>query len=382
MSSLVDDIIKNKEAFLVLDRDKVQHKRPVVIDNHPDEVVERTRGYGDGQKPEDYLESFKEFISTNLNTIAALKTVCTKPSELTRESLKGLKLELDRHNFTENQLNTAWKEMTNQDIVADIIAFIRQQALGSNLISHETRVKNAFAKLRLNHTFNKTQLDWLNRIEKVMLEETVLDKQIFEIGAFKNAGGFTIIDRRFGGKLILFEQMLGRATRLCPSIGKTNFEIYDPVGVYESLQDVSNMKPVVTNPSTTFEDLLSGLSVAKTDDEKAYLIDTTIAIQVKCHPDNLYTAAGLPAFMQTFWFHVAYPEIINPVYMFSCIPINPKTINQCLVIYILITAFWKVSLIKIFVCLILESNCASNLFFVCSCRCVCHLFFLLKYKIL
>lgn len=201
MSSLVDDIIKNKEAFLVLDRDKVQHKRPVVIDNHPDEVVERTRGYGDGQKPEDYLESFKEFISTNLNTIAALKTVCTKPSELTRESIKGLKLELDRHNFTENQLNTAWKEMTNQDIVADIIAFIRQQALGSNLISHETRVKNAFAKLRLNHTFNKTQLDWLNRIEKVMLEETVLDKQIFEIGAFKNAGGFTIIDRRFGGKL-------------------------------------------------------------------------------------------------------------------------------------------------------------------------------------
>ncbi len=201
MSSLVDDIIKNKEAFLVLDRDKVQHKRPVIIDNHPDEVIERTRGYGEGQKPEDYLESFKEFISTNLNTIAALKTVCTKPSELTRESLKGLKLELDRHNFTENQLNTAWKEMTNQDIAADIIAFIRQQALGSNLISHETRVKNAFAKLRLNHTFNKTQLDWLNRIEKVMLEETVLDKQTFEIGAFKNAGGFTIIDRRFGGKL-------------------------------------------------------------------------------------------------------------------------------------------------------------------------------------
>mgnify|MGYP000615093858 FL=1 len=201
MSSLVDDIIKNKEAFLILDRDKVQHKRPVIIDNHPDEVIERTRGYGEGQKPEDYLESFKEFISTNLNTIAALKTVCTKPSELTRESLKGLKLELDRHNFTENQLNTAWKEMTSQDIVADIIAFIRQQALGSNLISHETRVKNAFAKLRLNHTFNKTQLDWLNRIEKVMLEETVLDKQIFEIGAFKNAGGFTIIDRRFGGKL-------------------------------------------------------------------------------------------------------------------------------------------------------------------------------------
>ena len=76
---------------------------------------------------------------------------------------------------------------------------------------------------------------------------------------------------------ILFEQMLGRATRLCPAIGKTNFEIYDPVGVYESLQEVSNMKPVVTNPTTTFEDLLNGLAVAKTDEEKAYLIDTFVA---------------------------------------------------------------------------------------------------------
>lgn len=201
MGSLVEDILDHKEAFMVLDKDKKHHKRPVIIDDHPDELVEHTRGYGEGQKPEDYIESFKEFITSHLNEIAALKTVCTKPAELTRESLKGLKLELDRHDFTEKQLNTAWNEMTNQDIVADIIAFIRQQALGSTLISHETRVKNAFAKLKLNHTFNKMQLDWLGRIEKVMLEESVLDEQIFELGAFKNNGGFNGIDRRFGGKL-------------------------------------------------------------------------------------------------------------------------------------------------------------------------------------
>ena len=46
---------------------------------------------------------------------------------------------------------------------------------------------------------------------------------------------------------ILFEQMLGRATRLCPEIGKTHFEIYDTVGVYESLEPVSEMRPVVAN---------------------------------------------------------------------------------------------------------------------------------------
>ena len=195
------ELLRHREAFSVLDKDRPHSKSPRIIDDHPDVVIDHTRGYGEGQKPEDYLEAFKEFINNNMNAIAALRTVCTRPSELTREALKSLKLELDRHDFTEKQLNSAWNEMTNQDIVADIIAFIRQQALGSALVGHEQRVKHAFAKLRMNHEFNKTQLDWLKRIEKVLLEESVLDEQIFEVGAFKNAGGFTIIDRRFGGKL-------------------------------------------------------------------------------------------------------------------------------------------------------------------------------------
>lgn len=189
------------EAFSVLDNDRTHRKRSVVIDGHEDEIVSHERGYGKATKPEDYIEAFKQFILKNLNEINALKIVCTKPSELTRETLKELKMELDRHDFTEKQLNTAWNEMTNQDIVADIIAFVRQQAIGSVLISHETRVKNAFAKLRQNHKFNKIQLDWLKRIEKVMLEEAVLDVQMFEQGAFKNNGGFRGIDRRFEGQL-------------------------------------------------------------------------------------------------------------------------------------------------------------------------------------
>lgn len=201
ISNAVQDILANKEAFLTLDKDKVHRKNPKIVDYHDDEVISHTRDYGKGEKPEDYLEAFKEFINNNINEISALKTVCTKPAELTREALKSLRLELDRHEFTEKQLNTAWNQMTNQDITADIIAFIRQQALGTTLISHETRVKNAFARLKQEHKFNNTELQWLARIEKTMLEELVLDKQIFEMGAYKIAGGFTIIDRRFGGKL-------------------------------------------------------------------------------------------------------------------------------------------------------------------------------------
>ena len=56
---------------------------------------------------------------------------------------------------------------------------------------------------------------------------------------------------------ILFEQMLGRATRLCPQIDKTCFEIYDPVGVYEALDSVNTMKPVVVNPNISIGDIIN-----------------------------------------------------------------------------------------------------------------------------
>ena len=43
---------------------------------------------------------------------------------------------------------------------------------------------------------------------------------------------------------ILFEQMLGRATRRCPEIHKTHFNIFDAVRVYEDLDSTSGMKSV------------------------------------------------------------------------------------------------------------------------------------------
>lgn len=193
--------LENRNALILLDHDYVHIPGGKIIDNHPDVLVSHTRGYGNGQRPEDYLDAFKVFVTENMNRIAALKVICTKPSELTRSSLKALRLELDRHDFTEKLLNAAWKDMTNEEIAADIISFIRQQALGSSLISHEQRVKHAVARLKQNHTFSKIQLDWLRRIEGTLLDECVLDEETFETGAYKTQGGFKQIDRRFNGQL-------------------------------------------------------------------------------------------------------------------------------------------------------------------------------------
>ena len=68
----------------------------------------------------------------------------------------------------------------------------------------------------------------------------------------------TLVFLRFVKSRILFEQMIGRATRLCPKINKESFEVYDPVGVFEKLSDVSTMTPIVTNVSATLEDILRG----------------------------------------------------------------------------------------------------------------------------
>ena len=55
---------------------------------------------------------------------------------------------------------------------------------------------------------------------------------------------------------ILYEQMLGRATRLCPDIDKETFRIFDAVGIYDALQPLTAMKPIVVNTKLTVAQLL------------------------------------------------------------------------------------------------------------------------------
>lgn len=196
-----EHIVNNKRLFELLNEGCYNPTRPVVISAKEDKLMYHTRGYGNAQKPEDYLEEFRRFIEENKDKIAALNIICTRPKELTREALKSLKLELDRNHFTEVQLNSAWKELRNEEMAADIITFIRQQAIGSPLISHEQRIKNAVNKLKTKHSFSKMELDWLSRIENHLLHESILETESFETGAFRSKGGFKVINKIFGNKL-------------------------------------------------------------------------------------------------------------------------------------------------------------------------------------
>lgn len=194
-------LLAQKELFELLSV-SIRRGRKVVISNEEDELLSHGRGYGKGSKPEDYLDAFAEYVRTNMNEIAALHIVCTRPKELTRESLKNLRLTLDREGFTTTQLNTAVSQMTNEEIAADIITLIRRYAIGSALISHEARIRRAVDKLKKAHRFTKQEQSWIGRMEKYLMEESVLNVTAFdEDSRFRAQGGFNRINKVFGNKL-------------------------------------------------------------------------------------------------------------------------------------------------------------------------------------
>lgn len=195
-------LLAYRDMFEYIQKTSANGKNPVVISEEEDELTKHTRGYGNSDKPEDYLDAFSEYVTTHMNEIAALSIVCTRPKDLTRDVLKALRLTLDREGFTTQQLNTAISELTNEEIAADIISLIRRYAIGSALISHEARIRRAVDKLKKAHNFSKQEMSWIGRMEKYLMEESVLNVQVFdEDSRFKSNGGFVKINKIFQNQL-------------------------------------------------------------------------------------------------------------------------------------------------------------------------------------
>ncbi|MEH2395632.1 MAG: type I restriction-modification system endonuclease [Nostoc sp.] len=176
-------------------------RQPLLISRHADELRRVERGYGNAQKPEDYLDSFGAYLRENINKIPALIVVTTRPRELTRGQLKELRLMLDLAGYSEKTLQVAWREMTNADIAASIIGFIRQATLGDALVPYEERVDKAMKKILASQNWTSPQRQWLERIGKQLKVETIVDREALDQGEFKSQGGFVRLNKAFYGKL-------------------------------------------------------------------------------------------------------------------------------------------------------------------------------------
>lgn len=174
-----------------------------VISDKQDKFLIRERGFGKNeQRPEDYIEAFEDFVKNNVNEIAALNIICTRPKELTRETLKSLRMALAQNGFTTQQLNTAVSEVTSEEITADIISLVRRYAIGSPLVSHQARIRRAVDKLKKAHNFSRVELNWLSRIESYLLNESVMNVKVFdEDERFKTNGGYKRLNQIFRNNL-------------------------------------------------------------------------------------------------------------------------------------------------------------------------------------
>jgi type I restriction enzyme R subunit len=197
------ELIKElNDLWVYLDELKPQKSKKIYYSEHVDELKEIYRGYGkDNQKPEDYIESFKEFITENRNEIVALNVLYNKPTELDRKSLKELKMKLSLNGFNETSLNTAWKKLTNKEIAADVIAYIRTLAMGLPMETPEERIKRAIQKVKDLHPWSKIQLNWIDRFEKQLKAETLLRKEDLDEEPFKDAGGYMKLNKIFSNQL-------------------------------------------------------------------------------------------------------------------------------------------------------------------------------------
>jgi type I restriction enzyme R subunit len=205
LSEVANWFTQNPDLGEILDRKGDGPREPVFISEHDDRLKSVERGYGTAKRPQDYLAEFTAFINSHSNTLPALLTVLTRPRELTRKQLRELVLELDKAGYTETGLSTAWREMTNQDIAARIVGYIRQAAIGDALIPYTERVDHALQKLLATRAWTTPQRDWLKRIAAQTKANTLVDRDALDDPdlLFKTqGGGFNRLDKLFDGQLL------------------------------------------------------------------------------------------------------------------------------------------------------------------------------------
>jgi type I restriction enzyme R subunit len=188
----------------ILDRKGPARSAPVFISEHTDTLKGLTRGYGPAGKPDDYLKEFTAFVKNQGNQIPALTAVLTRPRDLTRAQLRELELALDRAGYTERNLEVAWRELTNQDIAARIVGFIRQAALGDPLLSYDERVDRALGKILSSRTWSTPQRQWLTKIAEQTKVNQLVDRAALDEPDLifkREGGGFSRLNRLFDGKL-------------------------------------------------------------------------------------------------------------------------------------------------------------------------------------
>jgi type I restriction enzyme R subunit len=177
---------------------------PTFVSVHEDTLLGSERGYGQAKKPEDYLKEFSEFIKSHGATRSRAAHRADAPARAHAKAAPRTGARARPAGFSRRARSTAWREMTNQDIAARIVGYIRQAAIGDPLQPYEQRVDRALQKLLASRRWTTPQRQWLQKIARRPRPTSSSIARRFDDPDLifkREGGGFARLDRLFGGEL-------------------------------------------------------------------------------------------------------------------------------------------------------------------------------------
>lgn len=171
-----------------------------VIDNVSSEMLFKI---GDKNlKPEDYLESFSNFVKDNPEHIEAIEILLKKPRSWNTKALEELRVKLRDNYFGEYMIQKAHEKKYGKSLV-DIVSMIKHAAKeNEKLLSAEERVNNAVSNFVKGKFFSDEQLKWINLMREHLIKNLTIEiNDLNENFVFTQHGGLSKAKKVFGEEL-------------------------------------------------------------------------------------------------------------------------------------------------------------------------------------
>lgn len=183
--------------------------------------------------------------------------------------------------FNRSLISTGFNKVVCEELVNHIDPTSKQKTLvfcvnneHADMVVEELRsaFKTKYPKLEHNAIIkitgdsdkdSKKVQSLINRFKKDRLPNIVVTVDLLTTGIDIPSICNLVFMRKVRSR-ILYEQMKGRATRLCPEVGKTSFKIFDAVNLYSTLQSVDTMRPVVVRPEVDIKTLVNEITADET----------------------------------------------------------------------------------------------------------------------
>ena len=200
------------EGFLNLCENYQRPKRTFIVATSAEDIVSSAvifRATDGGElKPADYLRLFEAFVQENPEHITAIDILLNRPKDFHTKQLEDLRNKLATKpdslvdKFNERNLRRAY----NREL-ADIISIIRHAAKGEELLTTESRISQALARVKAKKSFTQEQEKWLELIKRHLITNLLIEKDDLDfLPIFTREGlNYERLEEMFDGKL---EQIL------------------------------------------------------------------------------------------------------------------------------------------------------------------------------